>query len=134
MKQQQECPYPSLGNDRGCFNCYYGPAIYKDDFRYARIYQDSQTSDLVLEVVNKAKDIENRSRKECRKGEDIELQLEYKEDSYTFSFGIAGETTKFDTFDTLDLVGPDFTGPIIGVFSTCSEEESSLIFPDLKVA
>jgi len=110
-----------------------GLAVYKDEFRYARMYPDSQTAEMVLEVVNKPKKISRSARKHCPSKLDIELLLEYSEDSYTFSFGVAGATVKFDTFDTLDLIGPDFTGPIIGVFATCSDDEASIVFNNLKV-
>ncbi|OQU98901.1 hypothetical protein CLAIMM_04613 [Cladophialophora immunda] len=110
-----------------------GLAVYKDEFRYARIYHELQTREMVLEVVNEPKEILRLTRKGCPAGEEIKLQLEYAEDSYTFSFTTAGATYNFDSFDTMDLVGPDFTGPIIGVFFTSLQDGSSIIFRDLRV-
>ncbi|OAP60240.1 hypothetical protein AYL99_05242 [Fonsecaea erecta] len=111
-----------------------GLAVYKDEFRYARIYTDMKTGEVVLEVVNKPKGINRLTRKACpAAGKDIELQLAYTEDSYTFSFSTAGENVKFDSFDTLDLVGPDFTGPVVGVFFTSSQDGSSVTFRNLRV-
>ncbi|EXJ68777.1 murein transglycosylase [Cladophialophora psammophila CBS 110553] len=110
-----------------------GLAIYKDEFRYARIYHDSPTSEMVLEVVNGPKEIRRLTRKECPAGKANELQLEYREDSYRFSFSTVGGSTEFDPFDMMDLVGPDFTGPVIGVFLTSLEDGTSVIFKDLRV-
>ncbi|OAL38345.1 hypothetical protein AYO20_02404 [Fonsecaea nubica] len=115
-----------------------GLAVYKDEFRYARTYLDLETGEMVLEVVNTPKQICRRTRKSCSADvadKDIELRLEYQEDSYRFSFSTAGDDDriKFDALDTMDLVGLDFTGPIVGVFLTSSQDGCRVTFCDLQV-
>jgi beta-xylosidase len=113
-----------------------GLAVYKDEFRYARIYIDAAKSEIVQEVVNEAKKIDRSSRKHCANTLSVGLVLEYEEDSYSFSFTTSGDQASFDAFDSMDMVGPDFVGPIIGVFSVAAgghDTGGSAVFLDLAV-
>ena len=114
-----------------------GLAYYKDEHRYARVYYDYVISEMVFEVVNKAKSISRRSRHTCDVQDAVTLRIEHTEMSCTFSFTQDKAPNGWfsaGSLDTLELTGPDFVGPLVGVFATAENRDIRVRFDDLVVA
>ncbi|OQV01301.1 hypothetical protein CLAIMM_06682 [Cladophialophora immunda] len=113
-----------------------GLVCYKDEHRYARIFYDFAASSLVFEAVNNAKSFVQTSKQSFQLGESVSLRIEYTEKTYRFSFrdeqSSAGYTS-VESLDTLDMTGPDFVGPIIGVFAVGAEQDAQVQFSGLQV-
>lgn len=114
-----------------------GLASYKDEHRFTRIYYDAAASAVVFELKNFAKKIHKTERKVIEeKPESITFTLEYTESEYRLLFqtgGDAGKRELLASVDTLDLTGPDFVGPIIGVFALTEDEDVEIEFKDLRL-
>ncbi|KAL1959812.1 hypothetical protein VTO42DRAFT_957 [Malbranchea cinnamomea] len=114
-----------------------GLACYKDEHRYARTYYDFASSEIAFEVVNKANSIARVSRQPFQLRNAIVLRIEYNEVSYPFSVRQddkeSSDWVSTGSLDTLEIMGPDFVGPIIGVFAVADEPEIRVRFEDLKV-
>lgn len=113
-----------------------GLAYYKDEHRYIRIFYDFASSKVVCEVVNNAKKILRSSHHGVHLVDSISFRVEYREQSYKFSYLSGHHSTKwvfFDSVDTLDLTGPDFVGPLIGIFATADAQDTCIRFDDLEI-
>lgn len=118
-----------------------GLAVYKDEHRFLRIQHESSSpsSAVVVELRNNAKKIHRTTRHECsvRDGEALDLQLTYTEQEYRVGFKGEGakEWQTVATFDTMDLTGPDFVGPVVGVFAVSVGDgpPANVHFRNLKI-
>lgn len=63
-----------------------GLACYKDEHRYTRVYYDFAASEMVFELINKAKLISRTLRHSFRLQDTVTLRMEYTEASYALSF------------------------------------------------
>lgn len=115
-----------------------GLAYYKDEHRYARVFYDFATASLVFEVVNNAKSISKTAKIEGVQLKDdgsLDFRLEYTEREYKFSvrddssvdWKVAG------SLDTVDMTGPDFVGPLVGVFAVGRTGTVQVKFTDLQI-
>jgi beta-xylosidase len=112
-----------------------GLACYKDEHRYARIFYDFETSEVVFEMINVAKSMTKTVRLGYELDESLTLQLDYTESSYQFSFK-GSQDTRWKTVafvDTWNLSGHDFVGPVIGVFATAEKDGVHAQFDGLQV-
>ena len=113
-----------------------GLALYKDECRFARVFYDFAASNMVFQAINKAKSINKTSKQPLKLKENVDLCLEYTESSYRFSFRSGGtptDWTTLGTLDTLELTGPDFVGPIVGVFAVGDTEDVHVPFDGLEI-
>jgi hypothetical protein len=112
-----------------------GLACYKDEHRYARLFYDFATSEVVFEMINVAKSMTKTVRLGYELDESLTLQLDYTESSYQFSFK-GSQDTRWKTVafvDTWNLSGHDFVGPVIGVFATAEKDGVHAQFDGLQV-
>lgn len=115
-----------------------GIAIYKDEHRWVRIYFDTEDNAMHLELLNTAKEItrEERQPVSLSAGADLTLRVEYTEKEYRFSFddGDGKGLVNLGCVDTMDLTGPDFVGPVIGVFAVAQEDvEAKIAFKGIVI-
>ncbi|OAP56346.1 hypothetical protein AYL99_09525 [Fonsecaea erecta] len=113
-----------------------GLVCYQDEHRYARIFYDFAESLLVFEIVNNAKSLARTSKRSFQLGESVSLRIEYTETTYRFSFRDEQLSTDFsvlESLDTLDLTGPDFVGPIMGIFAVGAGQDFQVQFSGLQV-
>ncbi|KAH8586560.1 putative xylosidase/arabinosidase [Bisporella sp. PMI_857] len=110
-----------------------GMAYYKDEHRFLKIYSNFDNQEIVFETINKAKDISRTTRHAFELGTKVRLRVEYSERSYCFSYQNKDGWIAFESLDTLELSGPDFVGPIIGVFAIGKEINSEVVFRDLVI-
>lgn len=99
-----------------------GLCVYKDEYRFARIYLEFGTPAIVLEFVNKAKSID-KSKKiavDLKDAATTWFRTEYLESHYKFSYRLQQDSPwiDFGDLDTLELTGHDFVGPIVGIFAS----------------
>lgn len=114
-----------------------GLAYYKDEHRYIKLFYDFSACAMVFEVVNNAKNISKTARHYVQLAEVVALRVEYTERSYKFSYsteGVLAPTWEFfDRVDTIDMTGPDFVGPVIGIFATANADDIEVQFDNLDV-
>lgn len=116
-----------------------GLVYYKDEHRYIKLLHDFETSKLVFEVINNAKHISRKSSQSVVVRDYLDLRVDYTETSYKFSaLADGGPSAKSEwkhagEVDTLEMTGPDFVGPIIGIFAQSTEESVSVQFDDLHI-
>ncbi|KAK2784289.1 hypothetical protein FQN52_009094 [Onygenales sp. PD_12] len=120
-----------------------GLAYYKDEHRHIKLFHDFSTSEIVLELTNNAKSISRTVRHGLEQMTDavITFRIEYTELEYRFSFSTgrdgnengAGSWVVVGCVDALEMTGPDFVGPVIGVFATAREEGVRVRFEGLGV-
>lgn len=113
-----------------------GLASYKDEHRFTRIYYDAGASAVVFELKNFAKKIHKTSRKVIDHPDRIIFTLEYAEDEYRLLFRTDRSSDSNECLakvDTLDLTGPDFVGPVIGVFALAEGEDTEVEFKGLDI-
>lgn len=113
-----------------------GLAYYKDEHRYIKLYYDFSVSAMTFELANNAKSISKTARHQVEMKDVVVLRVEYAESSYHFSYQIEEGPivwASFDLVDSIDVTGPDFVGPVIGVFATAETEGIQVRFEDLKV-
>ena len=109
-----------------------GLAFYKDEHRFVKFIYDYATSSIVIEVVNKAKDISRTSkiRMLLKEKDVIHFRVDYTETKLLFFYRIRADEqeawTSLSSIDALDMTGPDFVGPVIGI---CASSE----IPDVQV-
>lgn len=99
-----------------------GIACYKDEHRYVRIFYDATDCAVVFELINNAKKIAETERRSLGKvPEELALRIEYTEKEYRLLYnaggGLGENWTSLATTDTLNMTGPDFVGPVIGIFA-----------------
>ena len=100
-----------------------GLALFKDEHRFASIGYDFATGEVVAELLNAAKGRRETQKKEhpvAAAGSIISFRIVYSEVEYELAFQDAegNDWISLLKFDTLDITGFDFTGPIIGIFAT----------------
>jgi len=111
-----------------------GLALYKDEHRFVRIFYDDSTSEMVLEVLNRAKSISRVQRHNFEGKGPVEFRMKYTETSVIFFYSsLERSWTSFDAFDTLDLTGPDFVGPVVGIFAISEVGNVKVKFDNFKV-
>ncbi|KAL2074176.1 hypothetical protein VTL71DRAFT_7954 [Oculimacula yallundae] len=116
-----------------------GLAYYKDEHRFVKLFYDYDSSSIVLETVNRAKEISRTSKVDLKLKENdfISFRVEYTETNYSFSYKVEdGETavwTSIASVDALDMTGPDFVGPVIGIFATSQASDVHVQFDGLVV-
>lgn len=119
-----------------------GVAVYKDEHRYARIYYDAAAGEVAVEVTNNAKTISRHVGKKLDKaltGTGLALRLSYTEQQYVFQYALEQsdgqrEWVTIATTDTMDLTGPDFVGPVCGVFAVANGlADTKVEFHDFQV-
>ncbi|PGG99752.1 hypothetical protein AJ80_09296 [Polytolypa hystricis UAMH7299] len=110
-----------------------GLAVYKDEHRYARVFYDFAASEMVIDVLNNAKKISRISSHPFKFTSEVVLTIEYTETSYRFSFGNNKDAATSEIVDALDLTGPDFVGPVIGIFAIAETSDVSVQFDNLTI-
>jgi beta-xylosidase len=113
-----------------------GLALYKDELRFARVYYDFAESTMVFEQRNAAKSIFVMSKRVFELKDTVALRIQYTESMYQFSIGDVQTSTEWNeigSFDSLDMTGPDFVGPVIGIFAVSSVEDILVTFNNLHV-
>jgi beta-xylosidase len=115
-----------------------GMACYKDEHRFLRIYYDATDLAIVVEVINKPKDICRRGRQTLESlPKSVAFRMQYTEQVYRLFYTV-GQAVEQNwlcvlTIDTLDLTGPDFTGPVIGVFAVSETADTAVQFGNLAI-
>ncbi|KAH7156200.1 glycosyl hydrolase [Dactylonectria macrodidyma] len=115
-----------------------GIACYKDEHRYVRIFYDATDSAVVFELVNKAKQLTQMKRHSLVDiPEQLSLRMEYTEKEYRLSFKVEGGSdenwTCIALTDTINLTGPDFVGPVIGIFAVAETSGLMVELNDFQV-
>jgi len=116
-----------------------GLAYYKDEHRFVKMFYDYFTSSVVIEIYNKAKDISRTSKVNMLLNEKdvIHFRVEYTETNLLFSYRSGadkqGAWASLSSVDALDMTGPDFVGPVIGVFATSQIPDVQVPFNHLEV-
>lgn len=113
-----------------------GVAVYKDEHRWARIFYDGRDGSVVFELVNKGKEIRRTERAQLGVApETLGLRIGYTEQEYSFHYSVGGAgEQRLAASDTLELTGPDFVGPVCGVFALVDEgKEAKVSFVDFVV-
>jgi len=111
-----------------------GLAYYKDEHRYIRIFYDSKSSEIVSEMVNRAKSLSSRSSVDYKEAGDVVFRIRYTALSLEFSYSSNGsDWTVTESFDTAIMTDYDFTGPVIGVFATAEKDPTKVRFRGLEI-
>jgi beta-xylosidase len=103
-----------------------GLVVYKDEHRFTRIYYDGESGKVSWQLLNKAKDLaKSEVVDKDVQGDELELQISYTEEKYAFSYrvGRKGDWTEIANIDTGEMSGPDFVGPVVGLFAVGVEAE-----------
>ncbi|ETN38108.1 uncharacterized protein HMPREF1541_07732 [Cyphellophora europaea CBS 101466] len=111
-----------------------GLVVYKDEHRFVRIFLDGDKK-VKWELLNKAKDLaDSKELDHGITGQDLWLQISYDEEKYIFAYkeSKGAQWTKVIEMDHAQLSGPDFVGPVIGVFAT-GEVGQEVKFEDFMV-
>jgi hypothetical protein len=111
-------------------------AVYKDEHRWLRIFYDSSTSTVNLQIFNKAKSIDTTTTQKLEgRFARLKFMLRYTEFAYTASFTVDGSHEyKLGNIKTMDLSDKDFTGPIVGVHALSGSEDGlKITFEDFVV-
>ncbi|KAF4450200.1 hypothetical protein F53441_6634 [Fusarium austroafricanum] len=99
-----------------------GLTVYKDEHRYLRVYYSTAEKAIVYEAINSAKDIKKTEQRALNKDVDtLRFRFDYTEQEYRVSYSAGQEWECIATLDTIDMTGPDFVGPVIGVFALAQE-------------
>lgn len=115
-----------------------GMACYKDEHRFLRIYYDATELAIVTETINKPKGTCRQERLTLESlPKSIAFRIQYTEQEYRLfhTVGNAGQANWkcVSTIDTLNLTGPDFTGPVIGVFAVAESTDTEVRFRNLTI-
>ncbi|KFZ19571.1 hypothetical protein V502_03535 [Pseudogymnoascus sp. VKM F-4520 (FW-2644)] len=113
-----------------------GIAYYKDEHRYMKLFYDFSATEMVFEVVNNAKKISRTVRHDIQLGDVVALRIEYTERSFQLSYRNGADSAAwigFDGLDTLEMTGPDFVGPVIGIFAIAEAQDAHVQFDDLEI-
>ncbi|EAW07062.1 putative xylosidase/arabinosidase [Aspergillus clavatus NRRL 1] len=115
-----------------------GLVCYKDEHRYLRIFFDADTLAIVVELVNKAKEVVQREQHELGSlPERVSFRMEYTEQEYRLLYSLEKGNMAIwkcvSVVDTLELTGPDFTGPVIGVYAVAQTDDMPAEFRDLNI-
>ncbi|GFG11352.1 non-reducing end alpha-L-arabinofuranosidase BoGH43A [Aspergillus lentulus] len=115
-----------------------GMACYKDEHRFLRVYYDATDLAIVTEIINKPKEICRQERQTLESlPKSVVFRMQYTEQEYrlfyTVGDAVQSNWTCASTIDTLDLTGPDFTGPVIGVFAVAETADTAVQFGNLTI-
>ncbi|GIK06035.1 hypothetical protein Aspvir_010153 [Aspergillus viridinutans] len=92
---------------------------------------------IVVEVINRPKEIYRQERQTLDRPKSIAFRMQYTEQEYRLFYTVADAAqpnwTCVSTIDTLDLTGPDFTGPVIGVFAVAEATDTAVQFRNLTI-
>lgn len=110
-----------------------GIACYKDEHRHLSLYLDASTSEVVFSLQNKAKDVSRSERRAVDAG-DVTFRMSYTEREYQLWYRVAGgDSVCLAVVDTLEMTGPDFVGPVIGVFAVAGSQACRVECTELLV-
>lgn len=124
------------GNIPGGAELKAGLAYYKDEHRCVKIYYDYSTAEIVLEVINNARKIQRVEKRKVVVDKKVTLGVKYTELSFQFRYtngDSQGQWEEFGPFDSLEMVGPDFVGPVIGVFAQGEDEGVKVKFDKFEI-
>ncbi|OAL52925.1 beta-xylosidase [Pyrenochaeta sp. DS3sAY3a] len=115
-----------------------GLCYYKDEHRFISLHLDVEASEVVLEVINKARCIERRVTRSVGTlniGHRTIFGVDYTEKALVFWYLVEGDKkVVFEPINTLDLTGQDFVGPIIGIYAVsdrqCKVQYSGIVLED----
>ncbi|EOO03006.1 putative xylosidase protein [Phaeoacremonium minimum UCRPA7] len=115
-----------------------GIACYKDEHRFLRIFYDVSTSIVTSELRNNAKQIYKTESREVQGADShITFRISYTEAEYRLEYTTQQDPdlpfTTMQVIDTLDMTGPDFVGPVIGVFAVAEAGEPVVEFAGFSV-
>lgn len=115
-----------------------GLGCYKDEHRFLRIYYDASASTITYELRNNAKQIYKSDSQEVKLGDgDVSFRITYTEQEYRLEYRVDREPnsafTTMKVIDTLDMTGPDFVGPVIGVFAVAEVGDPVVKFTEFSV-
>ncbi|CZR49804.1 uncharacterized protein FPRO_16012 [Fusarium proliferatum ET1] len=115
-----------------------GLCYYKDEHRYARVFIDVDSKNIVFEVINRARSIErtlSQSISASANDKRIVFGIDYTELylAFWYSLGEDGTRREMGAIDSLDMTGHDFVGPVIGVFAI-SNNQVKVRYLDITVA
>lgn len=125
---------------RGSSGIKAGLALYKDEYRFVRVFYASSSNQLVLELRNAGKGLSTTESAALSQVPDsgevrkVALKIEYDEEAIRVSgklVGVSGEekgegVSVEGVFDSLDLTGLDFTGPVVGVFACFDGDDTKV--------
>ncbi|CAG8189159.1 unnamed protein product [Penicillium olsonii] len=114
-----------------------GLCYYKDEHRFVRVYPDMESREIVWEIVNKARGIEQKtSRGERALGHAAKIifGIDYTALEFIFWYSLGTESGKreINRMDSLDMTGHDFVGPVIGIYAV-GVESCKVRFVDFQV-
>jgi hypothetical protein len=110
-----------------------GIAYYKDEHRYIKLYYDFTASEMVFEIINNARSISRKTQAAFDLQTQVTLRVEYTERTLKFSYGNGLDWTCLGSLDAIEMTGPDFVGPVIGVFATADTEDVQVQFDNLNI-
>ena len=110
-----------------------GMAYYKDEYRYMKLYYDHAASEIVLQVVNRAKAFCRVTKRGVKQSGSYSFRIQYTPRSYVFSYNMGQNWLSLEPLDTLILSGLDFVGPVIGVFAIGDADNSKVVCNDLEI-
>ncbi|KAF5667162.1 murein transglycosylase [Fusarium heterosporum] len=112
-----------------------GLACYKDEHRYLRVYYDAGDNAVGYEAINAAKDISKTEKHALDRDVDsLRFRMVYTEAEYRIEYAAGQEAwVCIATLDTIDMTGPDFVGPVIGVFALDMQGAPTVEVVDLQV-
>ncbi|KAL2212460.1 hypothetical protein CC79DRAFT_421158 [Sarocladium strictum] len=101
-----------------------GLALYKDEHRYARLFVNAADNTIAWEHINNAKKINSTGHKKLQGhiSGSITLSFEYTEEEYNLTYDVGMGPVSLARIDSLGMSGPDFVGPVIGVFATSEKD------------
>jgi beta-xylosidase len=113
-----------------------GLACYKDEYRFARIYYDASSTDVVFELTNMAQNVSRTERHSIGQPEYLALCIMYTEKEYQLAYKLDKDSTRWTilaTIDTLLLTDLDFVGPVIGAYAVSETGPIDIEFVGLSV-
>ncbi|KAJ5489856.1 Concanavalin A-like lectin/glucanases superfamily [Penicillium expansum] len=114
-----------------------GLACYKDEHRYARVFYEAASSEVVFELVNHAQKTTRTEKHTVPSFEELTLRMTYTEQSYTISYrawsGSDEGFTQIASIDTLALTAVDFVGTVIGIFAVSEDDGPVVEFTNLSI-
>lgn len=113
----------------------FGLACYKDEHRFFRIYFDVEDTSVVFELVNVAQDLRRTTRQPVKDVAEMTFNFYYTEMEYTVKYlaGAGASELVLATVGASEMTDPDFTGPLIGVFSITDTDGAQVKFENFHV-
>lgn len=113
-----------------------GIAYYKDKHCYIKLFYNFSASEIVFEVVNNAKKILRTVRHDVQLGIVVALRIEYTERFFQLSYRNGADSAAwigFNGLDILEMTGPDFVSPVVGIFVIATAQDAHVQFDDLEI-